>query len=143
MGRDWVSLMTMTSADMAASGGSSRSARRVFTDEYKLAIVAEYDAATEHGARGALLRREGLYDSHIGKWRRARDAGRLSANGTPAPAKAAASLERENQRLRAQVEALTAELDSTQAVLDIVGKASGLLQAISDRQEPTRRWRRS
>lgn len=115
----------------------------MFTDEYKLAIVAEYDAASEHGARGALLRREGLYDSHIGKWRRARDAGRLSGNGTPAPAKAAASLQRENERLRAQVEALSTELDSTKAVLDIVGKASGLLQAISDRQEPPTRSRRS
>ena len=135
--------MTMTSADVAASSGSSRSTRRVFTDEYKLAIVAEYDAASEHGARGALLRREGLYDSHIGKWRRARDAGRLSPNGTAAPAKAAASLQRENERLRAQVERLSAELDSTKAVLDIVGKASGLLQAISDRQEPTTRSRRS
>ena len=54
----------------------------MFTNDYKLAIVAEYDAASERGARGALLRREGLYDSHIGKWRRARDEGRLSGNGT-------------------------------------------------------------
>ena len=115
----------------------------MYTDAYKLAIVAEYDAATERGARGALLRREGLYDSHSGKWRRARDQGRLSPNGTPAPARSAAAAQRENARLRAQVEALSAELDSTKAVLDIVGKASGLLQAISDRQEPSKRSSRS
>jgi hypothetical protein len=52
--------------------------RRTFTAEYKLAMVAEYDAATEPGAKGALLRREGLYSSHIIEWRRARDAGALA-----------------------------------------------------------------
>lgn len=130
--------MTMTSADMASAGGD-RSKRRTFTSEYKLRIVAEYDAATGRGERGALLRREGLYDSHIGKWRRARDAGRLAPSGTTPPAKELGAAQRENDRLRAQVAALEAELDSTKAVLDIVGKASGLLQAISDRQEPTTR----
>lgn len=126
-----------------ASSGSGRSGRRSFTNEYKLRMVSEYDAATGHGERGALLRREGLYDSHIGKWRQARDAGRLVPSGTTAPDKALTAAQRENERLRAQVEALSAELDSTRAVLDIVGKASGLLQAISDRQEPRTRSPRS
>ena len=94
--------MTMTSADMASAGGD-RPARRTFTNEYKLRMVAEYDAATEHGQRGALLRREGLYDSHIGKWRRARDAGRLAPSGTTPPAQALSATQRENQRLRLQV----------------------------------------
>src|SRR5437667_12121822 len=57
---------------------SQRPKRRAFTAEYKLAMVAEYDAATEPGAKGALLRREGLYSSHIIEWRRARDAGALA-----------------------------------------------------------------
>ena len=135
-------LMTMTSADMA-SAGSGRPRRRSFTNEYKLRIVSEYDAATVHGERGALLRREGQYDSHIGKWRKARDEGRLSPSGTTPPARTLSATQRENERLRAQVEALSAELDSTKAVLDIVGKASGLLQAISDRQEPGTRSPRS
>jgi hypothetical protein len=39
--------------------------RRRFTAAYKLAILAEYDAATDPGAKGALLRREGLYSSHV------------------------------------------------------------------------------
>lgn len=134
--------MTMTSSDMASSG-SGRPERRRFTNEYKLRIVSEYDAATEDGQRGALLRREGLYDSHVGKWRRAGDAGRLAPLGTTPPDKALSAAQRENERLRAQVEALSAELDSTKAVLDIVGKASGLLQAISDRQEPRTRSPRS
>jgi transposase-like protein len=126
-----------------ASTGSGRPGRRSFTNEYKLRMVSEYDAATGHGERGALLRREGLYDSHIGKWRRARDTGRLAPAGTTPPEKALTATQRENERLRAQVETLSAELDSTKAVLDIVGKASGLLQMISDRQEPRIRSPRS
>ena len=57
---------------------SDQPKRRTFTAEYKLAMVVEYDAATEPGAKGALLRREGLYSSHIIEWRRARDAGALA-----------------------------------------------------------------
>lgn len=100
--------------------------------------MAEYDALSEHGQRGALLRREGLYQSHIDKWRKARDAGRLSDTPTAGPA-GAGSVEAENARLRAQVQKLNAELSSTKAVLEIVGKASGLLATISDQQEPPRR----
>ena len=44
---------------------SNRPKRRTFTAEYKLAMVAEYDEATGPGAKGSLLRREGLYSSHI------------------------------------------------------------------------------
>lgn len=125
----------MTSADMASStnGNGSRAHRRVFTREYKLRIVAEYDGASEHGARGALLRREGLYESHIGKWRRARDEGRLGPNGGRPHT---GSLERENARLRAELAKTTAELESTKAVVEIMGKVQGLLQTISDRAEP-------
>ena len=77
--------MTLTMADIRAGsaddGGvgprADRPRRRVFTAEYKAAILAEYDALAEPGARGALLRREGLYSSHLTEWRRARDAGAL------------------------------------------------------------------
>lgn len=48
------------------------------TFEYKLAVLTEYDGATDPGAKGALLRREGLYSSHIVEWRRARDAGAIA-----------------------------------------------------------------
>src|SRR6516162_463444 len=54
-----------------------RARRRTFTAKYKLEILAAYDAAPE-GEKGALLRREGLYSSHIVAWRRARDAGALA-----------------------------------------------------------------
>src|ERR1700751_6028005 len=51
--------------------------RRTFTAQYKLDVVAEYDAAPA-GEKGAVLRREGLYSSHVIEWRRARDAGTLA-----------------------------------------------------------------
>jgi transposase-like protein len=57
---------------------SDQSRRRVFTPEFKLKMVAEYDRA-EPGERGALLRRERLYHSHVIEWRKARDAGTLVA----------------------------------------------------------------
>ena len=54
-----------------------RARRRRFTAQYKLDVVAEYDAAPA-GEKGAVLRREGLYSSHVIEWRRARDAGALA-----------------------------------------------------------------
>ena len=52
-------------------GRPERARRRTFTATYKLDILAAYDAAPD-GEKGALLRREGLYSSHIVAWRRAR-----------------------------------------------------------------------
>jgi transposase-like protein len=53
--------------------------RRAFTAEYKRRILREADACTTPGAVGALLRREGLYSSHLVEWRRARARGELAA----------------------------------------------------------------
>ena len=60
----------------------ARARRRRFTAQYKLEILAAYDAAPE-GEKGALLRREGLYSSHLVEWRRARDAGALAGLAVP------------------------------------------------------------
>src|SRR3954447_6803810 len=59
--------------------------RRTFTAEYKLQIVEAYDACVGDGDKGALLRREGLYSSHIVEWRRARDAAALEGLSWGAP----------------------------------------------------------
>jgi transposase len=120
--------MTMTDADMVA--GVARATRRIFTREYKLRVLSEYEAAVERGARGALLRREGLFQSHIGKWSRARDAGRLSAaSGPDREVSAGVS---ENASLRGEVDRLTKELTATKAVLDVVGKVHVLLEVLSE-----------
>jgi transposase-like protein len=125
----------------------------VFTAEYKLAIVAEYDRASTPGERGGLLRREGLYHSHIIEWRKARDAGTLVAR--PAAERPDARQGKENEqavprrrgptseqaeveRLRRQNEKLARDLARTQAALDIVGKAHALLELLSESAEPTR-----
>ena len=79
--------MTMTSAPVTtrAQNGAvpednpaARPKRRQFSADYKLAILEEYERITEDGGKGALLRREGLYSSHIVEWQRARDVGALS-----------------------------------------------------------------
>src|SRR5664280_615225 len=59
-----------------------RAHRRTFTARYKLDVLAAYDAA-DPGEKGAILRREGLYSSHVVDWRRARDAGALAALAQP------------------------------------------------------------
>src|SRR3954447_23896722 len=71
--------LTMQRAHDEAMGGEEptlppKPRRRSFSAEYKLAILEEYDACEGDGDKGALLRREGLYSSHIVEWRRARDA---------------------------------------------------------------------
>ena len=85
----------MTSSDMQDTPAGRRAARadgprssqpkrRTFTAAYKLAMIEKYDAATEPGAKGALLRGEGLYDSHISYWRKARDSGALKSSAAAA-----------------------------------------------------------
>jgi transposase-like protein len=106
--------------------------RRTFTAEYKLAMIAEYDAAIEPGAKGALLRREGLYSSHIVEWRRARDAGALAGVADKPKRPARSQADRDAERLRAENERLRAELARTKAALDVVGKAHALLGLISE-----------
>ena len=141
--------MTLTMADIRAGsaddGGvgprADRPRRRVFTAEYKAAILAEYDALAEPGARGALLRREGLYSSHLTEWRRARDAGAL-AGLTPAPRVAKRSPEQaEIERLRSRAERAEAELAKTKAALEVVGKAHALLELFSESADTTPRSR--
>jgi len=57
---------------------TAKARRRQFTAEFKRRVLAEADACTKPGEIGALLRREGLYSSHLVEWRRARDSGALA-----------------------------------------------------------------
>src|SRR4051794_11041160 len=63
-------------------------------------MIAEYDPASEPGAKGALLSREGLYSSHIIEWRRARDAGALASMADKPRRRPAAMATWEAERLR-------------------------------------------
>ena len=137
--------VTMTSSDMqdtpagrraAGSHGprSSQPKRRTFTAAYKLAMIGKYDAATEPGAKGALLRGKGLYDSHISYWRKARDSGVLkSSAAVPAAAyKGRMAGEAENERLRERLAKAEVKLGQPRAALDIMGKAFALLELLSE-----------
>ena len=120
----------VTSEDPAA-----RPRRRRFSAEYKLAIVAEYDGCTDAGAKGALLRREGLYSSHITEWRRASKTGSLAGlAGTPRPTKRSAE-QVELDKLRRANERLERELAKNKAALMIMGKAHELLELLSESSE--------
>jgi transposase len=102
--------------------------RRMFTAEKKLALVAEYDAADRDG-KGALLRREAIYTSHISEWRKQRDRGNLTG---PPPRQRKSAEQVELERLRKRNEKLEAELKKTQLALDITGKAHALLELLSE-----------
>ncbi len=103
--------------------------RRSFTAEYKLRLLAEIDAATEPGAIGALLRREGLYSSHLVTWRRERQAGILQGL-TPhkrGPKSKRNPQEEEMQKLRRENQRLTEELRKAAIVIDVQKKVGALL----------------
>src|SRR3954468_10236308 len=127
--------MTMTSADLAAATAddgvvgprAERPRRRTFSAEYKAAIVAEYDAAPD-GQKGAILRRERLYSSHVIEWRRARDAAALAGLAPAARTPRRSPEQAEIERLRANNAKLEAELARTKAALQIVGKTHALLE---------------
>ena len=110
----------------------ARARRRTFTAEYKADILDRYDALPVGSAeRGALLRREGLYSSHIAEWRKARDAGArdaLAPKGKPKRSPEQIELE----KLRRRTRQLEAELDRTKLALEITGKAHALLEMLSE-----------
>ena len=117
---------------VVAPDPAPRPRRRTFTARYKSLIVAEYEAA-RHGEKSAVLRRKGLYHSHIREWSAARDAGALSGladarTSARRPHRAAGS---ETERLRAQNARLAAQLAQTRAALDIMGKVHVLLETLS------------
>ncbi|MGH2967951.1 MAG: transposase [Solirubrobacteraceae bacterium] len=104
-----------------------RATRRRFSAGYKLRIVREADACTQPGEIGALLRREGLYTSHLTQWRQARDAGALEALERPRGRKRADRREAEIAALRRRVERAEAELVKARKVIEVQGNVSALL----------------
>lgn len=103
--------------------------RRTFDVEYKMRILDEYDALAKGGAeRGALLRRERLYSSHISEWRNQRDR----AGGRPAKRGRRPAVEVELDKVRKQNAKLQRELERTKLALEITGKAHALLELLCE-----------
>lgn len=135
--------MTMTTADVGTDDGSmgpraDRPKRRSFTAEYKAGILAEYDAA-DRGVRGAVLRREGLYSSHIIEWRRAAQAGATAGLGPASKDRR----DKEIEQLKARAEKAESDLAKHKAALDLMGKAHALLETFSESAEPPVTGKRS
>jgi transposase-like protein len=138
-----VSVSTSSDKQPASTGDgvdpAPKPSRRSFSPAYKLAMVAAYESAP-NGEKGALLRREGLYSSHIIEWTRARDAGLLGKPGreTDSPTAGTGRPKRKNseqlelEKLRRQNEKLQADLKKTRMALDIMGKAHALLEELSE-----------
>lgn len=108
-----------------------RAKRRTFTAKYKLKILTEYDAAAD-GEKGALLRREGLYSSHIVEWRKARDAGGLAALAVPRGRKRRDPQAEKIARLEAETQRLEQELAKARFVVDVQAKLHALLETLSE-----------
>jgi transposase len=106
-----------------------RAKRRIFTGEYKQRVLAEADKAKEEaGGIGALLRREGLYSSHLTTWRHERAAGILQSL-TPqkrGPKSKRSPLDDENQKLQRENQHLREELRKAEIVIDVQKKVAAL-----------------
>jgi transposase len=128
-------LTGMTASAIASLGEetevAAKARRRQFTVEFKRRIVKEADACKAAGEVGALLRREGLYSSHLTTWRAARDRGELAEGATakkrgpqvtaPDPRdKRIAELERQNEKL-------TRRAERAEAIAEIQKKVAALL----------------
>jgi transposase len=107
----------------------ARPKRRRFTGEYKRRILAQLDGEQAPGDIGALLRREGLYSSHLTKWRREREAGILEGLSPQkrGPKSKSDPLADENQKLRRANERLTDQLRKAEIVIDVQKKLATLL----------------
>ena len=115
---------------------SDRPRRRTFTAQTKLRVLAETDGAADVGGIGAILRREGLYSSHLTNWRRQRERGELDGLSPqkrgPKPDPQAlemARLKRENERLREQ-------LRKAELIIDVQKKVAQLLGAPIEETQP-------
>jgi transposase len=102
--------------------------RRNFTAEYKARILAEADACTQPGEIGALLRREGLYTSHLTYWRKQRRDGALKELGRPRGRKPVDRRDQEIAALKRKLERSDAELAKMKRVVEIQGNVSALLE---------------
>ena len=115
-----------------------RPKRRTFTAEYRMSIVRQADGCTRKGELGALLRREGLYSSHLTNWRHQRAQGALAAlapqrRGRPATP----SGERELAQLREENARLARKLVAAETVIEVQKKVAMLLGLTSfDPTEP-------
>lgn len=122
--------------EVPAGGGAGdpevpeKAKRRRYKAEYKLRILEEVDRMTEPGQLGELLRREGLYSSHLSIWRRQRDEGSLAGlepKRRGRKAKRKDPLAKEVDKLRRENERLAGRLRQAEIIIDVQKKVSEML----------------
>ena len=104
--------------------------RRQFTAEYKFRILEETDRCSEPGEVGRIVRREGLYSSHLTAWRKARREGSLKGLTPKRRGRKPArrnSLQKRVDELEAEVARLEKQLATAETILEVQGKVAGLL----------------
>ena len=121
---DMTTVTSVEQAAMLAPSSEVRPKRRTFTAAQKLAILREADACPE-GTIGEVLRRHGIYSSHLSKWRQLRSAGKLVA-GKRGPkvdeqARRLAQLEREKARLEAKLRKSELIIEAQKKLLHVLG----------------------
>jgi transposase len=109
---------------------AERATRRVFSAQYKLKILAEYERRDRDG-KSALLRREGLYTSSISEWRKQRDEGALQALGAAPGRPPTDAREHELARLQHENARLQSDLAKARRVIEVQGKLSALLEQLA------------
>ena len=107
----------------------ARPHRRGFTAEYKRSIIDQADAAQDTGKIGALLRREGLYSSHLATWRRQRKQGEFDALTAKkrGPKVVVSPLVKEIRELQAANVRLTKKLKNAELIIEVQKKVATLL----------------
>ena len=109
--------------------------RRTFSASEKLTHLSAYEQACQDGEGGAYLRREGLYSSLISEWRKQRDAGVLAGKRPGEKVGKLSAEQAEIARFTRELARANKRLTTTEAALDIMGKAHALLESLSERAD--------
>ena len=106
---------------------SDRPKYRRFSAQYKLEILAQADACKNHGEIGALLRREGLYTSHLSMWRRKRQEGSLAGLVDNKRGRKARPVDAQIKKLLKEKARLEQRLERAELIIDVQKKVSAML----------------
>ena len=118
--------------------GGERRATRSYSASYKQRVLEELDAATEPGQKGAIMRREKLYSSAVGRWRKQRDKAVRAGLSERKRGPKVDHLARENRLLRERIDGLEERLRTAELLAEAQGKAFALLQRLSRKSDDTK-----